>query len=71
MIWKAVALVDNNLISDKTEALRTEIELIQLQERFYRRSNDRSIAARKAHDRRQLRLLEMRAELLTLQRHTP
>ena len=66
-----MALVDNNSISDKTEALRTEIEFIQLQERFYRRSKDRSIAARKAHDKRQLRLLEIRAELVTLQKHTP
>ena len=63
--------MDNNSISDKTEALRTEVELIQLQERFYRRSKDRSIAARKAHDRRQCRLLEIRAELLTLQKDTP
>jgi hypothetical protein len=36
-----VALVDNHSISDKTEELRMEIESIQLQERFYRRSNDR------------------------------
>ena len=63
--------MDNHSISDKTEALRMEIESIQLQERSYRRSNDRSIAARKAHDRRQLRLLEIRAELLTFQKHTP
>ena len=63
--------MDNHSISDKTEAPRMEIESILLQERFYRRSNDRSIVARKAHDRRQLRLLEIRAELLTLQKHTP
>jgi hypothetical protein len=50
-------------MSAKTEALRGEIELIQVHERFYRRSNDRSLPARRAHDQRKLRLFEIRAEL--------
>jgi len=60
--------VNDRSIQAKTEALRAEIELIQLHERLYRRSNDRSFAARKAHDQREFRLLEIRAELKKLQK---
>jgi hypothetical protein len=58
-----VSPVNTNSISAKTEALRGEIELIQLHERFYRRSNNRSVPAKRAHDRRELRLAEIREEL--------
>ena len=63
--------MNDSSISTKTEALRAEIELIQLHELFYRRSNDRSISARRAHEQREFRLLEIRAELKRFQKNGP
>jgi hypothetical protein len=66
--WRKIPLMNTNSISATAQALRTEIELIQLHELSYRRSNDRSIPARNAHHKRVLRLLEIRTELLRLQK---
>jgi hypothetical protein len=46
--------MNTNLTSATVHALRTEIELIQLHELFFRCSNDRSIPARNAHHKRVL-----------------
>ena len=53
------------------ESLREEIKLIQNQERFYRQKAHHSQEEITAHSRRELRLLDIRAELHKLQRSEP
>jgi protein-arginine kinase activator protein McsA len=55
-------------ILTRIESLREEIKLIQNQERFYRAVKRYSFEENAAHIRREIRLLEMQAELGKLQR---
>jgi protein-arginine kinase activator protein McsA len=51
----------------RIESLREEIKLVQNQERFYRTVKRDSFEENVAHTRREIRLLEMQAELGKLQ----
>ena len=51
----------------RIESLRDEIKLVQNQERFYRTVKRDSLEENVAHTRREIRLLEMQAELEKLQ----
>jgi len=53
-------------ISAKTEMLRNKIKRILLEERLYRRASQRSRGS--AHTARELRLIEIREELVELAR---
>ena len=52
----------------RMKSLREEIKIIQNQERFYRTVKRDSFEENAAHTRREIRLLEMQAELGKLQR---
>jgi len=54
-------------ISAKTEMLREEIKLILFEERLYRRARPRLDPGRRAHNARELRLMEIREQLAKLQ----
>jgi len=55
-------------ILPRIQSLRKEIKLVQNQERFYRTVKRDSLEENVAHTRREIRLLEMQAELEKLQR---
>jgi hypothetical protein len=52
----------------RIESLRKEIKLVQNQERFYRTVKRDSFEENVSHTRREIRVLEMQAELEKLQR---
>jgi hypothetical protein len=54
-------------ILPRIQSLRKEIELVQNLERFYRTVKRDSLEENVAHTRRQIRFLEMQAELEKLQ----
>jgi hypothetical protein len=54
-------------ISAKTEMLREEIKKILFEERLYRLARPRLDHHRRAHNARELRLIEIREELAKLQ----
>jgi hypothetical protein len=58
--------MDDCSIVGRTERLRREIELIQQEERRYRNNRSHSLAANAEHEKRELRVLAIRAELRTL-----
>ena len=55
--------MDDDSILARTKMLRKEIQLIQEQEEQYRRTRHPSAADEMAHATRELRLMEIRAEL--------
>ena len=60
--------MDDCSIAVRTDMLRREIEFIKEEERIYRGMPHHSHAHKKAHANRQLRLIEIRGELETLQK---
>jgi hypothetical protein len=54
-------------VSAKTELLREEIKQILFQERLYRQARPHLDPDRRAHNTRELRLMEIREELAKLQ----
>jgi hypothetical protein len=63
--------VDEDSISGRIESLRREIELIREAERNYRIQNHHFRKSKSVHEKRQLRLVQIREELekLRLQSH--
>jgi hypothetical protein len=61
-------VMHHSSILARNESLREEIKLMQNQERFYRTVKHDSFEENVAHTRREIRLLEMQAELEKLQR---
>ena len=62
--------MDEYSVSAQLEKLRAEIAALHAQERVYRQTRHHSYPDKLAHDNRERRLIEIKAELERLQRKT-
>ena len=58
--------MDDNSIVERTHKLSHEIDLIQQEERRYRRHSNHGFVDKEAHEKREQRMIAIREELRTL-----